>query len=504
MSRVGKLLPLLAAVLVLAAPAAFAGDGFEDVQNRIHEKTLSNGLKVILFENHDAPVISFVTQANVGASDEVHGITGLAHLLEHMAFKGTGTVGGKDVREEAKAMAAEDRIFDAIMAEREKGELASPEKLAELEKQLEEAMDEARQFVLSNEMDEILNQEGVKGLNAGTGYDTTTYYYSLPSNRLELWAVLESDRFIDPVLREFFAEKQVVAEERRMRTDSNPIGRLLEEYLAVAYKAHPYGVPVVGHMSDIQNMTREKCMSFFRKYYNPSNIVVVVAGDVYPDEAFPVIETYFGRIPRGEKPSPVTTVEPQQNAERRVVTYEEAQPILIMGFHKPGFNHPERAVYDAISSIMGEGRSSRLNTSLVKEKQIAIAAMSLTGLPGSKYPGLFLFIGVPAKGHTNAEVEDAIWEEIDKLKSEPVTEQELAKLKTRAKADFIRGLDSNTGMANQLAFYHTMTGDWRNMFTEVEKIEAVTAEDIRRVANEVFTRTNVSVGQQESLADLEQ
>jgi len=314
MSRVGKLLPLLAAVLVLAAPAAFAGDGFEDVQNRIHEKTLSNGLKVILFENHDAPVISFVTQANVGASDEVHGITGLAHLLEHMAFKGTGTVGGKDVREEAKAMAAEDRIFDAIMAEREKGELASPEKLAELEKQLEEAMDEARQFVLSNEMDEILNQEGVKGLNAGTGYDTTTYYYSLPSNRLELWAVLESDRFIDPVLREFFAEKQVVAEERRMRTDSNPIGRLLEEYLAVAYKAHPYGVPVVGHMSDIQNMTREKCMSFFRKYYNPSNMVVVVAGDVYPDEAFPVIETYFGRIPRGEKPSPVTTVEPQQNA----------------------------------------------------------------------------------------------------------------------------------------------------------------------------------------------
>ncbi len=504
MKRAGKLLPLLAALAILVAPAVFAGDGFEDVQTRIHEKTLSNGLKVIIYENHDAPVISFVTQANVGASDEVHGITGLAHILEHMAFKGTGTVGGRDRKAEAEAMAAEDQAFAAIMAERMKGELASPEKLAELEKVLEEAKDEARQYVISNEMDEILNREGVQGLNAGTGYDTTTYYYSLPSNRLELWAVLESDRFIDPVFREFYAEVQVVAEERRMRTDSNPIGRLLEEYLAVAYKAHPYGVPVVGHMSDVQNMDRTKCENFFRKYYNPSNMVVAVAGDVYPDEAFPVIEKYFGAIPRGPKPSPVTTVEPQQNAERRVVTYEEAQPLLIMGFHKPGFNHPERAVYDAISDVMGAGRSSRLHKSLVKEKQIAIAAMTLTGLPGSKYPGLFLFIGVPSKGHTNAEVEQAIWEEIDKLKNEPVSEQELTKLKTRAKADFIRGLDSNTGMANQLAFYHTMTGDWRTMFQEVERIEAVTGADIQRVANEVFTRTNLSVGAQESLADLEQ
>jgi predicted Zn-dependent peptidase len=233
-------------------------------------------------------------------------------------------------------------------------------------------------------------------------------------------------------------------------------------------------------------------------------MVVAVAGDVYPDEAFPIIEKHFGKIPRGEKPSPVTTVEPKQNAERRVVTYEEAQPILLMGFHKPGFNHPERAVYDAISSIMGQGRSCRLYKSLVKEKQIAIASMALTGLPGDKYPGLFLFVGVPAKGNTNAEVEEAIWEEIDKLKSEPVTEAELAKLKTRAKADFIRGLDSNNGMANQLAYFHTMTGDWRNMFHELEKIEAVTAEDIQRVANEVFVSTNLSVGAQESLEDLEQ
>ncbi len=504
MRRVGRSLPLLAAALILVAPAALAGDTFADVQERIHEKTLANGLKVILFENHEAPVISFVTQANVGASDEVRGITGLAHILEHMAFKGTSTVGGKEVKDEAKAMAAEDRAFAAIMAEREKGELACPERLAELEKVLTEAMDEARRYVLSNEMDEILSREGVQGLNAGTGYDTTTYLYSLPSNRLELWALLESSRFLDPVLREFYAEKNVVAEERRMRIDSNPIGRLLEEYLAVAYKAHPYGVSVVGHMSDIQNMSRAKCMKFFRKYYYPGNMVVVVAGDVYPEEAFPMIEKYFGALPRGTQTSPVTTVEPKQNAERRVVTYEEAQPILVMGFHKPGFNHPERAVYAAISDIMGSGRSSRLYKSLVKEKQIAITSMALSGVPGAKYPGLFLFVGIPAKGHTNAEVEEAIWSEIEELKSEPVTDQELTKLKTRAKADFIRGLDSNNGMARQLAFYHTMTGDWRNMFSEVAQIEAVTAEDIQRVANEVFTRTNLSVGAQESLSDLEQ
>ena len=305
---------------------------------------------------------------------------------------------------------------------------------------------------------------------------------------------MESDRFGNPVLREFYKEKDVVMEERRLSTESQPIGRLLEEFLAVAYKAHPYGEPIVGHMSDLETLTRSEAEAFFKRYYLPSNLTVAIVGDVNAQEVKELAEKYFSRIPSGPKPDPVETVEPPQLGQRRVIVEDPAQPFVLIGYHKPDINHPDNAVFDAITDIMGIGRTSRLYTSLVKAKKIAVFASAFPGMPGDKYPGLFLFYVVPARGRTNQECEEAIYAEIDKLRTELVSPEELDKAKTRSRAGLIRQLASNSGLGAQLTFYEVVTGDWRNLFKQLDDVDKVTAEDIQRVARQYFTTKNRTVG----------
>ncbi|NLT65362.1 MAG: insulinase family protein [Acidobacteria bacterium] len=480
-------------LVVLLLPAA-AAQNLADFEKDVTEFTLDNGLKFIVLERHDAPVVSCYTHVDVGAVDEVKGITGLAHIFEHMAFKGTSTIGTKDYQAEAKALERIDAAFKALKEELQKGKRSDPKRVEELRRQLAKEQQEAQQYLVHDEFEEALKREGATGLNAGTSYDYTVYMVNLPSNKLELWMLMESERFLDPVLREFYKERDVVMEERRLRTETQPVGRLLEEFLAVAYKAHPYGEPVIGHMSDLQTVTREEAEEFFRKYYVPSNMIVAIVGDVQPARVKELAARYFGRIPGKPEPEAVETVEPRQIGERRVVISDPAQPFVLVGYHKPGINHEDDAVFDAITDIMGTGRTSRLYKSLVKEKRISVEASGFQGMPGVKYPGLFLFYSVPARGHTNEENLKAIYEEIDRLKNEQVTAEELEKAKTRARASLIRQLDSNQGLAQQLAFFETITGDWRNLFRQLERIEKVTAQDIQRVAQTYFRPDNRTVG----------
>jgi predicted Zn-dependent peptidase len=491
---------ILASALVLSlamnmsAPQTLQAQDVAEFEERMTEFVLDNGLKFLVLERREAPVVSFHIYADVGAVDEVKGITGLAHLFEHMAFKGTKTIGTKNYKAERNAMAKMDEAFEAIKAERRKGDEADEARLQKLQEQLEQARKEAQEYIVHDEYEEAYTREGSAGFNAYTSQDATQYIVSLPSNKVELWTSLESDRFANAVLREFYKERDVVTEERRLRTESQPIGRLLEEFLAIAYKAHPYGEPIVGHMSDIRTITRAEAEAFFKKHYGPSNLTIAIVGDVDPAHIKKLAKTYFGRIPSGPKPEPVETVEPAQRGERRVVVEDPSQPFVLIGYHKPGINHPDNAVYDAIGDIVGIGRTSRLHKSLVKEKKIAVAASGFQGLPGNKYPGLFLFYAVPAKGHTNEECEQAINDEIERLRTELVSPQELEKAKTRSRASLIRQLDSNSGLAAQLTFYEVVTGDWRNLFEQLDKIEQVTAEDIQRVAKECFATKNRSVG----------
>ncbi|MGH9644364.1 MAG: M16 family metallopeptidase [Terriglobales bacterium] len=465
-------------------------------EKRTTVKKLANGLTVIVCERPEAPVFSFFTQVDAGSTQDPLGETGLAHMFEHMAFKGTDTIGTRDYADEKVALAKVEEVYAAYIHERDKPVDRDEQKVKELEKEWKDAVAAADKFSApyNNEFGRIIESEGGEGLNAFTDYDETAYHYSFPVNRLELWAYLESERFLHPVMRQFYKERNVVIEERRMRTDSNPTGRLLEQFLQEAFAAHPYHRPTIGWISDLNTFSATDAQNFFDRYYVPSNMVVAVVGDVNAAEAMPIIEKYFSRLPAMPKPDERTTQEPPQNSERRVVLHEQAQPLYLEGYHRPDFRSPDDQVYDALADLMSNGRTSRLYRALVRDKQIASDAEGFTGLPGNKYPQLFAFYAVPLPGHTNQQVGDAIHAEIDRVKKEDISDDELKMIKTRARANLIRSLGSNEGLATALAIYQTRYGDWRELFRSVDRIEKVTKADIRRVADQTFTSGNRTVG----------
>jgi predicted Zn-dependent peptidase len=490
---------ILATILFGALVAATAAaQDLASFEKRITVKKLNNGLTVMICERPVAPVFSFFTHVDVGSVQEVPGITGLAHMFEHMAFKGTDKIGTKDYKKESAAIAAVERAYLAYDAERRRPVGRDEARVKALEKAWRDAIAEADKYVETDHFSSIIDRAGGVGLNAFTNTDETGYFFSFPSNRVELWAYLESERFLHPVMREFYKERDVVLEERRLRTDSQPVGRLFEQFLAASFIAHPYQRPVVGWTSDLTTFSATDALQFYRKYYVPSNMVVTVVGDVKAAEAMPIIEKYFSRLPAGPKPEPTRTVEPQQNAERTVVLKEAAQPFYFEGYHRPDSRHPDDAIYNAISDVLSKGRTSRLYKSLVRDKKIAVFAGGFNGFPGDKYPHLFAFLTVPSAGHTPQEVAAAVHAELERLKTEDVTDEELKSVKTRAKSDLIRGLASNQGLANQLGEAQQRYGDWREIFREVERIEKVTKEDIRRVANQTFVPNNRTVAMIES------
>ncbi|HEX2254102.1 MAG TPA: pitrilysin family protein [Thermoanaerobaculia bacterium] len=481
---------LLAAGMAAGPAAAQDLASFEE-RTTVH--TLDNGWTFIVVERPVAPVFSFATYVGVGSAQEVPGITGLAHMFEHMAFKGTPNIGTSDYAAETAALERLEQAYQAWQDERLKAR-PDAERLAELEAAFRAAQEAAEQYVVANEFGDIIDREGGTGLNAFTSADVTGYFYSLPANKLELFAYLESERFLHPVFRQFYKERDVVQEERRLRTDSQPVGRLIEQFLATAFVAHPYRQPTVGYMSDLQSFTLTDAEEFFDTHYAPSNMVTVVVGDVTAEQVIPVVERYFGRIPARPAPPALRTVEPPQIAEKTVALPDPAQPFYLEGYHRPAVTHPDDAVYDAIDDILAGGRTSRLYRRLVRDEKIAIAAASFSGFPGSKHPNLWMAYAVPARGVDNETVQTAIREEIERLKTEPVTDEELTRFKTRAKANLIRGLRSNQGLANQLASYQMIHGDWRELFRNIDRIEKVTKEDITRVARETFLPTNRTVG----------
>lgn len=483
----------IAFLLVILSVTVFAQDE-QSFAKRVTVKKLPNGLTIIICERPEAPVFSFFTLVDAGSAQDPMLATGLAHMFEHMAFKGTTNIGTTDYPNEKIALEKVESAYSAYIAERDKTVGQDPAKLKELEKAWMDAREAAQKYVVSNEFGKIVEENGGEDMNAFTSYDETAYHYSLPENRLELWAYLESERFLHPVLREFYKERDVVIEERRMRTDSSPFGRLLEQFTAEAFAAHPYHRPTVGWMSDLNHFSATDAQKFFDKYYIPSNMVVAVAGDIDAAKAMPILEKYFGRLPARPHPDETTTVEPPQNSERRVVLKDASQPIYIEGYHRPDYRSKDDAVFDAITDLLSEGRTSRLYRSLVRDKKIASFSEGFSGYPGIKYPHLFAFLAVPLPGHKPQEIGDAIHEEIDKLKKEDITDEELKMIKTRAKANLIRGLADNEGLATQLATYQTRYGDWRELFRSVDRIDQVTKADIRRVANEVFVDTNRTVG----------
>ena len=463
---------------------------------RVIEHRLSNGLTLLMVERHQAPVVSINVTFGVGGINEHNGMTGIAHLYEHMAFKGTRTLGTKDYERERPYLLELDRLNQEIETVRTQlrvtGQDDSPA-LQHLRQTFKEVQDRAGEWVVGNELAQLYQRHGAVGLNASTGKDVTRYTVSLPANRLPLWAAVEADRMANPVLREFYKERAVVLEERRLRTDDSPAGSLYEAFASAAFLAHPYGFPTIGWASDIQTLTPAETQQFFRTYYGPANAVVAIVGDINPPEVAALIERTFGKIAATASPPPVVTVEPPQRGERRVEVEFDAEPLVLLGYHKPGIGHPDDYVFDVIDSVLSEGRTSRLYTRLVREKRVAVSVDTQSSFPGTQAPNLFVISATPLAPHTTQEVEAAVDQEIERLKTEPVTPMELEKVLNNLDAELLRSLRSNSGLASQLAFYHTVAKDWRYLLTARDRIAAVMPADILRVASQYLVRSNRTV-----------
>jgi predicted Zn-dependent peptidase len=498
MSRLSRVLLLAGAALSAPGwlPAASA-QNLASFEARTTVHVLPNGWTFIICERPGAPVFSFATQADVGAAQDPKGQTGMAHMSEHMAFKGTRVVGTTDWAKEGPALEKMDAAYMAWQKAKDtRG--TDPKELDKLKEAFDAAQADAQQYVKPNEFDELVNREGGVGMNAGTSSDATTYYYSLPANKFELFAYLESERFSTPVFREFYKERDVVIEERRLRTESQPIGRLIERFINASFTAHPYHNTAIGYRSDLERYTMTDSKAFFEKYYGPSNLVTAIVGGIKAKEIIPILDKYFGRIPARPKPEPLRTIEPPQTAEVVLTLRDPSQPIYIEGYHKPGATDPNEPAFDALSDVLTRGRTSRLYRLLVRDKQLAVQIQGGGAFPGAKYPHLFVLFAVPARGVTTDALVEAMRPEIEKLKTEEITDEELARFKTRAKADLIRSLNSNEGLAEALANYHTLFGDWRELFKYVDRMDAVTKADVKKAAAATFLASNRTVAKIET------
>ncbi|MEC4890443.1 MAG: pitrilysin family protein [Nitrospira sp.] len=498
-SRVTVLCLALIVSLSLNLDLLFAAS--PSLADRVIEHKLANGLTILMVERHQTPVVSINITFGVGGVNEQIGQTGIAHLYEHMAFKGTRTVGTKDYEKE-KPLLDELSRAGTLLDQRQrevakKGAGATAEDQAEIEalqKRVADLQTQAGQYVVGNEMALLYQRHGGVGLNASTGKDLTRYTISLPANRLPLWAAIEADRMASPVLREFYKERGVVMEERRLRNDDSPNGLLFETFTSAAFRAHPYGIPTIGWGSDILSLTPAETEAFFKTYYGPNNATIALVGDVNPKEVIALIEQTFGKIPAAPQAPAIVTVEPEQRGERRVEVEFDAEPIVAIGYHKPSLGHPDDEVFDVIDEILTDGLTSRLQTKLVREKRLAASVGSDANYPGVGAPNLFILTATPLAPHTAAEVEAALYEELDRLKTEPVPAKELEKIINNIDADLVRTLRSNSGLASQLALYQTVARDWRHVLTSRDRVAAVTPADIQRVAKQYFIKSNRTVG----------
>ncbi|HXI43173.1 MAG TPA: pitrilysin family protein [Bryobacteraceae bacterium] len=473
-------------LLILVVPFLAMAQDLKEFEKHVTEFTLANGLHFIVLERHEAPVVSFHTYVNAGSVDDPEGKTGLAHMFEHMAFKGTDTIGTKNWSEEKKAMEAIETAYDRLEQERRKGRRADPKLIQTLQAAVKAAIEKSASYVIPNLYPTIIEENGGVGLNASTSLDSTEYFYNLPANRVELWFLLESQRFLHPVYRDFYKERDVVMEERRMRVESDPQGKLMETMLASAFEAHPYRRMPGGWATDIQSLRVRDAEQFYKTYYVPSNITIGVVGDVDPKQTRALAERYFGRLPAGPLPPLVHTVEPLQEGPRLTQVESPAQPFELIAYKRPDQYDKDDPVFDVISGILAGGRTGLIYKEMVRDKQISLAAGAEPNFPGSKYPSLFMFYVFPALGHNIQDNEKTLIELIERFKKQNVDAESLARVKTKTRATLIRQLDSNSGLAQLLTSYYVGYGDWRKLFTSIDDIEKVTADDVQRVAQKYF------------------
>lgn len=481
---------ILAVIASLTAPIRAAES---EITLDVKEKTLSNGMRILVVENHLAPVMSTYIRFRVGGTDEHNGISGTSHLLEHMLFKGTKIIGTTDYKAEAILMKKIDSL--ALLLRDEKAKLRKPlsggseERVKAVRDEIAKVQAEQAKFIIKDELWETYLKNGGSGLNASTSADGTQYYVSLPSNRLELWAFLEADRIANLQLREFYSERDVVREERRLRYETQPQGRLVEAIYAASHWSSPYKWQAIGWGADIENVMREDVEKYFRTYYSPSNAIACVVGDVKAEEVFAVCEKYLGVIPRTPPPPPVYTDNSPQLGERTVEIEFDANSSAVISWHMPQAGHPDIAALDVLSDILSRGRTARFYKAFTEKKLASVSA----GSAFSRFPSLFTCWITPMGNHTIDELLPLVYAEIDRVKVEPVAQWEIDKVRTQADADFVRSLGSNIGIARSIGNMEAVVGNWNYVTGYRDEIKKVTPDDILRVAGAYLTKKNRTV-----------
>ena len=489
---------ICALAVVLSAPSV------EAQEVPVEEVTLGNGMTVLLLPRPGDPNVAAGWIAKVGSVYERPGITGVAHLFEHMMFKGTSTIGTRNIEQDLQLIAELDQVKGQIGVEEgallesyRLGQIDDPSDPAlrsprhqELIDQFDALLEEQSQLIIKEDFSRLYSGQGASGMNAMTSYDFTLYFVNVPANKLELWFWMESDRLLNPVFREFYSEREVVHEERRLRTDSTPTGKFQEQFDALFWQSSPYSWPVVGWPSDLEGITREEALAFFELYYAPNNLTAALVGDFDPAEATELAERYFGRIASGSglAPQPRTREMPQLS-EKRMHAFAETNPQVTIRYHSVPDGHVDEPALVVMGQILN-GRTGRLYKALVEDQEVATSASG--GQAGFKFEGMFELNGTAKEGRTPEEVEVALYGEIESLKTELIGVRELQKVKNQNAASNFRELQANFMLMYRLLMRDAYRG-WETINSDPPLYESVTAEDIKRVANTYFTPENRAV-----------
>lgn len=464
---------------------------FSKMGEEVKTIKLENGAKILVIQDDSAPIIHCVTIADVGGVCEEDGKTGIAHFLEHLAFKGTKEIGTKDYQEEKVILAKEDAIFDSLLKAKKNG---NDILVSSLQSSLDSLEIEASKFVINNEFSEIYTKNGGRNFNAATSQDFTYYQVSLPSNKIELWFAMEKDRFSNPIFREFYKERKVILEEKKLTHDNSPYRLLLDELAAHAFSVHPYKISTIGLDDDIHNITRADVNNFFNKYYGAQNLTFILYGDVDYNNIKRLSDKYISQIPAREKSLPVSEIEPKQTKEKRFNINYDSNSLIAIGYHVPNAVHVDTPALEAFAYIIGQNQTSPLYKQMVKEKKEALFASSFLGLPGTKYPSLLCFLIGPNPG---TDVDSCI-NDFDLIINEAcdkyITEEKLTAYKKNAKKRNLAKLDTGIFLPIQVGISYTINGDNKAFFNSLDKIDNLTVENIKQAVKKYVVNTNRTIG----------
>ncbi|XDD47738.1 M16 family metallopeptidase [Leptospira sp. WS39.C2] len=483
---------------------AFFGTSESQFREKIKTIQLENGLTVVMMKRGTSPTVALYIKFLVGAVDETPEEAGTAHLLEHMLFKGTQTVGTTDYQKEEKYQKQIEvwgTELDNLKLQRRdlltRGESVPDSLESEIEtlnRRLKNLIQLQDEFIVKNEDSYIYEQNGEVGFNAYTSQDVTNYQIQLPNNRIEIWAKIESDRLKHPVLREYYTERDVVIEERRMRTDDVGSAVLREKFFSLAFENHPYRKPIIGYSTGIPFLKIEETKEFFKKHYTPNRMVISIVGQFDMEETETIIRKYFSDLKPGKPRDHYKIEEKSFPGEKRFKVFHASAGQMMMGFIKPPYPHKDNSSFDVLSNILTSGTGSRLYKRLVLEEKLVLNIGSVNGYPGERYKNYFVFFISPNEGASVDKIESIIWEEINRIKENGIPNEELEKVKNQMVSDFMKTLDQNGTIADLLSYYQLLYGDWTGLFRQYQTIMNTSSAEIQSLVPKYLKKEAVVIG----------